>query len=850
MKFGIGCNIPFATFRFLRRANESGPPPTVTVTPAGISSATSTGTTGRTQNHAFAPVGVVSATEADPIGGSATNTQFGVTGLASATSVGATGVVEFTFEENTAYIRNTGTGSGTSWADAAPISALNTLIAQVGAGGTVYIRADEGDYTSMPSITINNGGAVGNPVTIRGVNVALAPMKAVLRGSRTSPWPIKAIGASTGGRMFTFAAGASNLTFQSLVLRDCKNAIIIGDQCNNITFGNSAYRDTAVAALLPANRKFDRTSPTYFSTIESIYSASAAGVSPDIQVYAVDMFNVYRGLDTGDPSVATTTDTLNNFSVYGGTYGSPSAPEQACGRGWMRFRGQGRGIWLQDVTANGGGLDYYSEDGFFCTGIEFNSPNNAIVGNGVSEVVLLRVTSNNHRDASDRAGYTNGDGVAGERGNDAHMFIRCTANGNEDGGLETKATNCTVIGVNTSGNRRNLRFWGDSDIFHAISSDPTNENRNAYSTCHVYSCGSFGWVRVFSGVLSNTGEISNIANGENVEGNPISRAYIAISTDVQIITNLPQGSWFRMAATRGYVGLFDPNDTTPPTFVTSGTRTVVDGGTDVYDATLNPAYAFPIVYGNDPTNSPDIGAFVSARNTQDNYAAWEPFDIGPVSYDSPADANGDRVYKYRITARTPTYATATQDVTLTILPLTGSVNLLSSTETFNNWGMSNATVSANVAQSPLSSAVTADKMIANTVSANHNLDAPVVTVTTGAAHTFSVYAKADGLLGIQIRANAATNGTAYSNYDLVNGALGSGSGTANRVITSVGNGWYRCSCSFSPNASPATFVITLINSATAGRAPVFVGDGTSGVLLFGAMLQVGTSLSAYATASP
>src|SRR5262249_62228051 len=83
-----------------------------------------------------------------------------------------------------------GSGNGDSWAKAASIWLLNDLIAAAGPGGTVYVRADAGSYSFMDNmVNINNGGHIGSPVTVIGVNRRLAPMKAIIVGSRNALTP-------------------------------------------------------------------------------------------------------------------------------------------------------------------------------------------------------------------------------------------------------------------------------------------------------------------------------------------------------------------------------------------------------------------------------------------------------------------------------------------------------------------------------------------------------------------------------------------------------------------------------------------------------------------------------------
>src|SRR6266851_6583695 len=77
-----------------------------------------------------------------------------------------------------------GNETGDSWANAASIWRLNDMIAAAGPGGTVNVRGDAGSYSFTDNrVTINNGGQVGSPVTVIGVDQMLASMKATIVGS-------------------------------------------------------------------------------------------------------------------------------------------------------------------------------------------------------------------------------------------------------------------------------------------------------------------------------------------------------------------------------------------------------------------------------------------------------------------------------------------------------------------------------------------------------------------------------------------------------------------------------------------------------------------------------------------
>src|SRR3546814_6190988 len=73
------------------------------------------------------------------------------------------------------YISPTGSGSGdgSSAANAATLEDLPQLIAAAGPGGEVLLLADQGDYTAPTgALAIVAGGTASAPVTIRGVESA------------------------------------------------------------------------------------------------------------------------------------------------------------------------------------------------------------------------------------------------------------------------------------------------------------------------------------------------------------------------------------------------------------------------------------------------------------------------------------------------------------------------------------------------------------------------------------------------------------------------------------------------------------------------------------------------------
>jgi hypothetical protein len=169
-------------------------------------------------------------------------------------------------------------------------------------------------------------------------------------------------------------------------------------------------------------------------------------------------------------------------------------------------------------------------------------------------------------------------------------------------------------------------------------------------------------------------------------------------------------------------------------------------------------------------------------------------------------------------------------------------NLLTWTQEFDNaaWVKADATVTANAGVAP-DGTTTADKLVENTA-ANviHRLQASVSLggSVDAAPYVFSIYAKADGRSIIRIYDNNQ-NTSGVSFFDLSAGTVVSGTGS----IVSFGNGWYRCSVF--PLRNFSTTAVPRVELVQSGTTVQYTGDGTSGVLLWGAQLELGTTASAY-----
>lgn len=172
-------------------------------------------------------------------------------------------------------------------------------------------------------------------------------------------------------------------------------------------------------------------------------------------------------------------------------------------------------------------------------------------------------------------------------------------------------------------------------------------------------------------------------------------------------------------------------------------------------------------------------------------------------------------------------------------------NLLTYSEQLDNaaWVKASITVTANTTAAP-DGTTTAELLV---LSAGLSTKYVEQSVTTGAqAYTFSVFVKSGGHQFVQMR-SAASISAGFVNFDVLNGVVGTQT-TWTGSITAVGNGWFRLSCSTGVvSAATATFVIQTVASNTASRNDTVTGDGTSGVYVWGAQLNVGALQPYYST---
>ncbi len=181
-------------------------------------------------------------------------------------------------------------------------------------------------------------------------------------------------------------------------------------------------------------------------------------------------------------------------------------------------------------------------------------------------------------------------------------------------------------------------------------------------------------------------------------------------------------------------------------------------------------------------------------------------------------------------------------------------NLLTFSEQFDNaaWVKTRTSITSNVtATTAPNETNTADKLVEDTsATTSHIVDSTAFSGQLSITYVASFYLKAAERTKARVVLLFGGSNGAYADADLSAGTIGAATafntataGTSS--ITSVGNGWYRCTVSGSSSASASINTRVELLDASGNRS--YTGDGTSGLYIWGAQLNVGALQPYYPT---
>jgi len=172
-----------------------------------------------------------------------------------------------------------------------------------------------------------------------------------------------------------------------------------------------------------------------------------------------------------------------------------------------------------------------------------------------------------------------------------------------------------------------------------------------------------------------------------------------------------------------------------------------------------------------------------------------------------------------------------------------STNLLAGSATIGGayWGVVNATAQQNTAVAP-DGTLTATTLVENSAGGAKYAYSNNYTPAGSTTYTFSAFVKPNGRNFCMIYTNLG-GASQSSMFDLVTGSTSNLSGSGTNQATQCGNGWWRLSVTVTTSSTTtANFQILPATDATTFD---YTGNGYSGLICWGAMLEQSSFASSY-----
>jgi len=179
-----------------------------------------------------------------------------------------------------------------------------------------------------------------------------------------------------------------------------------------------------------------------------------------------------------------------------------------------------------------------------------------------------------------------------------------------------------------------------------------------------------------------------------------------------------------------------------------------------------------------------------------------------------------------------------------------ATNLLTYSEQFDNgsWTKSESTFTANAVTAP-DGTTTADKMVESTTASAYHYSYQGVSKSASAIqYTYSIYVKNAGReLVVNVTSDGGSNGVGL-HFNPSTGVITSAASTfgtytgASGSAISIGNGWYRVTLTFTTNTA---VLFSPQHTLHNGSSTTYTGDGASGIYLWGAQLETGSTATSY-----
>jgi hypothetical protein len=157
----------------------------------------------------------------------------------------------------------------------------------------------------------------------------------------------------------------------------------------------------------------------------------------------------------------------------------------------------------------------------------------------------------------------------------------------------------------------------------------------------------------------------------------------------------------------------------------------------------------------------------------------------------------------------------------------------------------NVTATNNQTTSPDGS-LNASLVTADAVNNRHEFQNTNVSFTSGTFYTVSVFVKANGYdyFAIKFASTGGVFGDDYAWFNVSNGTIGTvDSDIDGTSIENYGSGWYKVTATQQANATASGKIFLAIGSAD--NTPTFLGDGSSGLYVWGYQIEAGSYATSY-----
>jgi len=172
-----------------------------------------------------------------------------------------------------------------------------------------------------------------------------------------------------------------------------------------------------------------------------------------------------------------------------------------------------------------------------------------------------------------------------------------------------------------------------------------------------------------------------------------------------------------------------------------------------------------------------------------------------------------------------------------------SINRLAYSDNFNilGWSTNAATITPNTNLTLAPDGTYRASILKETTANNDHLVSTLFSPNFNSIMTYSVYTKAKERSIVRLRMVGSSQ-FANAYFDLNNGTTANISAGTTATIKDAGNGWYRCSISGIANSISGTAYVYVSNSTSTSS---YAGDGTSGVYIWGAQVEVSNFATSY-----